>query len=80
MIFIGFIEAETDRAIFFQDWWWEASDWMPKSQVEILRSTDTHEVKLIASPWICGKKNIREFEVRKEADIEPPPNDQKAVF
>lgn len=67
MIFIGFIEVETDRALLFQDHFWHEPDWMPKSQVEIMREYDTHEVKLIATAWICEKKELKEFNEVKNA-------------
>lgn len=60
--FIGYVVAETDRALLFQDHYWTAPDWMPKSQVEQYRDPDAPmELQLEASAWICGQKNIKEF-------------------
>lgn len=62
--FIGYIEADTGRAILFHDHYWCQPDWLPKSQAEIIRDPETTEVKVIASNWICGQKGIKEFEFR----------------
>ena len=77
MTFIGYIEADTDRAILFQDHYWASHDWFPKSQVEIIRYVDTHEVQIVASAWICGKKEgLAEF-AHREPVPEWPPVDSK---
>jgi hypothetical protein len=34
---------------------------MPKSQIDTIKYEDTHEVLIIASPWICDKKGLNEF-------------------
>ena len=68
MLFIGYVEVETDRAYLFQDHYWQEPDWMPKTQVEVLRDYDTHEVQMLATSWICDKKGIREFESRGAND------------
>lgn len=60
--FIGYIEAETGRAFLFRDHFWEKPDWMPKSQITTVRDPDSMEVTLEASAWICGQKQIKEFE------------------
>lgn len=65
MEFIGYIIVETPRAILFQDHFWGEPDWMPKSQAEIFRDMDTHEIRLIASTWISKQKGIQEFTERK---------------
>jgi len=62
MIFIGYVETETDKALFFQDHFWQEPGWMPKSQIDIFRENDTIEIVIDASDWICGKKGIQEFE------------------
>lgn len=64
MLFIGYVEVETDKAYLFQDHFWQEPDWIPKAQVTMLRDYDTCEVQILASPWICDKKGIREFESR----------------
>ena len=66
MTFIGYVEAETDRALLFQDHWWHYAEWLPKTQISVLHDFDTHEVMVQASPWICGVKNLIEFKERKE--------------
>lgn len=68
MTLIGYIEAETDRAILYWDHFWESSEWLPKKQITVLHEDDTHEVKVLASPWICGVKQIEEFKERKTID------------
>jgi hypothetical protein len=72
MVFIGYLLNETDRAYLFQDHFWEGNsgDWFPKSQADIIRSPDTIEVKILASAWICQKKNIDEFKYRSAEEIE----------
>jgi hypothetical protein len=65
MQFIGYVEVETDRAYLFQDHYWDEPDWMPKTQVEVLRNYDTSEVQILATSWICSKKGLREFESRE---------------
>lgn len=70
MIFIGFVETETDRAILFQDHFWGRSDWFPKSQIDVLREDDTHEVRILASAWICNAKQINEFQYRSTEEID----------
>lgn len=66
--FIGYIRAHTDRAFLFQDHFWHHPDWMPKSQIEAAFDPDSTEVVIEASNWICSKKNIKEFEERKDAN------------
>lgn len=66
--FTGYVEAETQKAFLFQDHFWHSPDWMPKSQVDVVRYDDTHEITLVAQPWICGQKGIRECVERVEAD------------
>jgi hypothetical protein len=77
MIFIGYIETETDRALLFQDHFWTGSDWFPKSQIQIHRYEDTHEVRISASSWICGKKNIQEFRWRDIPKMDAPATNNK---
>lgn len=67
--FIGYIEADTGRAILFHDHFWDDPEWLPKSQVEIFKQEGTHELVVRASDWICGKSGLREFE-RREAEGE----------
>jgi len=68
--FIGYVLADTNRAILFQDHFWHLPDWMPKSQVDIIRYHDTLEVQITASAWIVGKKGMREFTERTPEDFE----------
>jgi len=65
MTFEGYIEGQTDRAILFRGHYWSGPDWFPKSQIEILPELDTHEVRILASAWICDKKKIEEFKYRE---------------
>lgn len=74
MVFIGYLVNETDKALFFQDHFWAKADWLPKSQSEVIRYIETHEVKIVASAWICDKKKIQEFQYRSEEEIAPPPD------
>jgi hypothetical protein len=67
--FIGYVMAETQRAILFHDHFWKNPDWMPKSQIEMITDDQSCELVVVATPWICGKKDIHEF---KERDNDPP--------
>jgi hypothetical protein len=60
--FIGYVEVETAKALLFQDHFWHEPDWMPKSQVEVMRDIESNEVVLEASNWICKQKGASEFE------------------
>ena len=62
---IGFVIGETARAWFFQDHYWSAPDWMPKSQTTLYRDTDTMEVRLVTSPWLEKVNDLKEFEYRE---------------
>lgn len=64
MTFIGYIETDTDRAILFLDHYWGMSEWFPKTQIDIFRHEDTHEVIVHASSWICEQKSLKEFTFR----------------
>lgn len=69
MVFIGYIESETARAVLLWEHYWASPDWFPKSQIDILRTDDTPEVRIVASNWICEQKKIREFAYRSEKEI-----------
>lgn len=69
MMFEGFVIAETDRALLFQSHYWLNADWLPRSQITILREIDTHEIRVLASNWICLQKNIEEFKMRNNEDV-----------
>lgn len=58
--FEGYILHDTNRAVLFQSHYWEEPDFMPKSQIEIIRDPDTDEVVLIASSWISKQKGLKE--------------------
>lgn len=66
--FEGFVVMHTQRAILFQSHYWESPEWMPRSQIEYNRCWDTGEVTVVASSWICGQKDLREFEYREEQE------------
>lgn len=66
--FIGYVEVEMPKAVFFKDHYWEKPDWMPKSQIEMVEFDDTMEVVITATSWICKQKDIREFEERMAED------------
>jgi len=57
---IGYIVAESNRAVLFQDHYWDEPDWMPKTQAAIVRDPDTHEVQLSCSDWISRQKELKE--------------------
>lgn len=59
--FIGYVEHETGRAILFQDHFWHAPTWLPKSQSTVIRFEDTHEIIVTCSNWISVQKNLVEF-------------------
>lgn len=63
MQFIGVIHAVLDRAILFQDWFWDEPEWFPKSQITVEPDHDSiAEVKVHASAWISRQKNLVEWE------------------
>lgn len=69
MRLIGVVIADTNRAFYFQDWYWHGPDWIPKSQAEIIRDPDTFEVTITLSNWISEKKPYDEFqEVTEHAE------------
>lgn len=61
MVFEGYISAETQRAYLFHCHYWEEPGWLPKSQTDLISYNDTHEVVVLASPWICSQKSLNEF-------------------
>lgn len=61
MQFEGYIQGETHKAFLFWCHYWQSPGWMPKSQIDTIKYEDTHEVLIIASPWICDKKGLNEF-------------------
>ena len=62
MQFIGVMHVVLDRAILFQDWFWEEPQWFPKSQVTITAEIDAwDEITLKASPWISREKGLIEW-------------------
>lgn len=63
--FIGFIEAETQRAYLFQDHFWHGPEWLPKSQAEVVEQEGSHEVVIFASSWISSRADLTEFAERK---------------
>lgn len=68
--FEGYVHFSTARAILFQSHYWEHAHWFPRSQIEIVPTTDDEETVIIASAWISRMKNVREFEYN---DREPEP-------
>lgn len=70
MTFEGIIIANTLKSILFHCWYWDEPDWMPKSQIDVLREEDTNEVRVLASDWICGQKGLKEFEYRPKKEEE----------
>jgi len=70
LTFEGEIILNTARAIRFQGNFWEASLWLPKSQIEIIEDPDSpFEVVVKAKPWIARVKDLHEFTHYSEADI-----------
>ena len=67
--FNGTIEAETAKAILFQDHYWDCPTWLPKSQCTITNHGNG-EVTVVASDWICQQKGLRENEYRECDDEE----------
>jgi hypothetical protein len=61
MCFIGYELNSSNRAILFQDHYWEQPEWLPKSAVEIIRNVDTYEVRLKLASWFSSKNGFREF-------------------
>lgn len=60
--FIGYITHETHRAFQFWDHFWEAPEWLPKSQSSVRRSEESMEVVIDVKDWLCEKNNFQEFE------------------
>lgn len=60
----GYLKATTDRAVLFQGMYWEAAEWLPRSQITITKDAGL-AVVLTVKPWIAGKNNIREFTYRE---------------
>lgn len=58
--FLGFVVEDTPKAVLFWCHYWEAPDWFPRSQITMLNTFDSIEVKILASPWICKAKNVKE--------------------
>lgn len=57
--FLGFVHAESVRAVLFECWYWSEPLWMPKSQIAISRGE--YEVQILASNWICKQNKIEEL-------------------
>ncbi len=58
--FIGFVQAETIKAVFFQDHYFHEPQWFPKSQINILPG-EGMETQIIATTWICKQNDLKEF-------------------
>lgn len=70
MQFIGVIKGSTDNAVLFQDWFWHGAEWLPRSQSELRRDPETMEAVVHVTDWIAGKKNLKEFAERTQAEID----------
>ncbi len=66
--FLGYIHHDTAKAILFQDHFWHAPEWLPKSHVIVKRDYDTIEVSVVTMAWITRQTGLREFMERKNAD------------
>lgn len=66
--FEGVIVANVGKAVLFHGVYWEEPEWMPKSQIDILREPDTSEVRVLASKWICDQKGLKEFTHRPKKE------------
>lgn len=78
--FIGRLFFQTAKAILFQDHFWTAAEWMPKSQIRNESDPETpDEIKITAAQWICTQKNIREFEHIDNEVSEEDEIDEEAV-
>ncbi len=64
--FIGYVIADTNRAILFHDHFWESPVWWPKSQISVFQNDDTQEVSVSVAEWLCEKNHIQEFKYRPE--------------
>lgn len=79
MQFIGYLLAETNRALLFQDHFWESSTWMPKSQIDVFRDSSTFEVRIKASDWISRQKCLREGRTMLREEFEAVNNTEEVV-
>lgn len=60
-VFVGYVEHETDKAILFQDHFWEGPEWFPTSQLQMQRDyTCSLEVIINVADWLCDKNDIKE--------------------
>ena len=62
---LGRIIQSSKKAVLFQDHFWHMSEWLPRSQLTIKEFIGYDEYLLKLSSWIADKKNIHEFEERK---------------
>lgn len=60
-VFEGYKLFETPKAIRFWGHFWHGPAWLPKSQISHMEE-DGDSTIVHASDWICGKKDVREFE------------------
>ncbi len=51
----------TDRAVFFQDHFWHAPEFLPKSQITITYDYDSDEIRLDVAEWLVRKNEWAEF-------------------
>lgn len=70
MTFEGLILANTPKSILFHCHYWEDPEWMPKSQIDVLREDDTSEVRVLTSKWIADQKGLKEFTYRPKENKE----------
>lgn len=67
-MFEGYIVANVGKAVLFHGNYWEEPEWMPKSQIDILRDEDSAEIRVLTSRWICDQKGLKEFTYRPKKE------------
>lgn len=62
--FIGCVVGETYKAWLFQDWFWPAPLWVPKSQAEKIEGD--YEIGIKLSAWFGPKFEAEETECKED--------------
>ena len=60
--FIGYLYGYSVKAILFQDHFWYAPVWLPRSQMKNLTPIkEGEEICIAVKEWLCDKNDIPEF-------------------
>lgn len=58
--FEGVVLTHSEKAIFFQSWYWEDGIWLPRSQVRMFEDGDFSHIVDVRD-WLTDKRNLMEF-------------------